>query len=82
MKSTSGIRLLEGQVDDIDESYKYLEILQSFGNNNEEARCKTSSKYGNQVRQVQRSKLFSKNKVAAINTFAVPVIRYPAAVVT
>ena len=31
---------------------------------------------------VLRSKLTSKNKVSAINTFAVPVIRYPAAVVT
>ena len=34
------------------------------------------------MRRVLRSKLSSKNKVTAINTFAVPVIRYPAAVVS
>ena len=36
----------------------------------------------NRLRRVLRSKLSSKNKVTAINTFAVPVIRYPAAVVS
>ena len=82
VKSTCGISLPEGQIDDIDESYKYLGILQSFSNNNEEVRCKATSEYRNRVRRVLRSKLPSKNKVTAINTFAVPVIRYPAAVVT
>ena len=33
------------------------------------------------MRWVLRSKLYSKNKVTAINTFAVPFIRYPVAVV-
>ena len=82
VKSTSGISLPEGQIDDIDESYKYLGILQSFGNNDEEGRCKATSEYRNQVRRALRSKLSRKNKVTAINTFAVPVIRYPAAVVS
>ena len=82
VKSTCGISLPEGQIDDVDESYKYLGILQSFGNNDEEVRCKATSEYRNRVRRVLRSKLSSKNKVTAINTFAVPVIRYPAAVVT
>ena len=36
VKSTCGISLPEGQIDDVDESYKYLGILQSFGNNDEE----------------------------------------------
>ena len=35
VKSTSGISQPEGRIDDIDKSYKYLRILQSFGNNNE-----------------------------------------------
>ena len=82
MKSTCEISLPEGQIDDIDESYKYFGILQSFGNNDEELRCKATSEYRNRVRRVLRSKLSSKNKVTAINPFAVPVIRYPAAVVT
>ena len=81
MKSTSEISLPEGQIDGIDESYKYLEILQSFGNNDEEGCCKAISEYRNRVRWVLRSKLYSKNKVTAINTFPVPFIRYPVAVV-
>ena len=36
VKSTSGVSLPESQIDDIDESYKYLGILQSFDNNDEE----------------------------------------------
>ena len=57
VKRTSGISLPEGQIDDIDESYKYLEILQSFGNNDEEVRCKAISEYRNRVRGILRSKL-------------------------
>ena len=82
MKSTSGISLQEGQVDDIDESYKYLGTLQSFSNNDEEERCKATSEYRNLVRRDLRGKFSSNNKVTAINTFAVPFIRYPATVVS
>ena len=82
MKSTSGISLLEGQIYNIDESYKCLGILQSFGNNDKEIRYKATSEYRNKVRWVLRSKLSSRNKVTAINTFAVSVIRYPATVVS
>ena len=71
VKSTCGITLPENQIDDIDKSYKYLGILQSFGNNDEEVRCKASSEYRNRLRRVLRSKLSSKNKVTAINTFTV-----------
>ena len=74
VKSTSRISLPEGQIDDINKSYKYLGILQLFGNNDEEVSCKATSEYRNRVRQVRRSKLSSKNKVTAINTFAVLVI--------
>ena len=77
VKSTSGINLPEGQIDDIDESYKYLGILQSFGNNDKKVHCIATSGYKKPVRQVLRSKFSSKNKVTAINSFAVPVIRSP-----
>ena len=53
----------------------------SKSNNDEEVRCKTISEYRNRVRRALRSKLSSKNKVTAINTFAVPFTRYPATVV-
>ena len=82
VKSTSGINLPEDQIDYIDKSYKYLEILQSFGNNDGEVRCKATSEYRNRVRWILTSKPSSKNKVTAINTFAVPVIRYPTVVVS
>ena len=71
VKSTCGINL----PDDINESYKYLGILHSFGNNDGEVRCKATFEYRNRVRRVLKSKLSSKNKVTAINTFAVPVIQ-------
>ena len=82
VKSTSGISLPEGQIDDIDKRYKYLGILQLFGNNDKKVRSKANSEYRNQKRRVLRNKLSSTNKVSAINTFAVPVIRYQAAVVS
>ena len=66
------------RLNDIDESYKYLGILQSFGNNDEEVLCKATSKYRNRARRILKSKLSSKNKVIAINTFAVTVTQYPA----
>ena len=74
-KRTSEISLPESQVDAIEENYKYLGILQSLGNNDEEVHCNTSSEYRNRVRRGLRSKLYSKNKVTAINTFAVFVTR-------
>ena len=49
MKSTNGISVPVGQIDNICKCYKYLESLQSFGNNNEETRCKATSLYRNQV---------------------------------
>ena len=67
VKSTSGINLSEGQIDDIDESYKYLGILQLFGNNDEDVRGKATSEYRNQVRRFLRSKLSSNNKMTAMN---------------
>ena len=79
MKSTIEISLPESQIDDIDKSY--LGILQSFGNNDEEIHCTATSEYRNRVRRVLRSSLSSKNTVRAINTFTVPVLQYPAAVV-
>ena len=74
IKSTSGIRLPEGQIDDISESYKYLGIVQSFSNNDKKVRHKATSEYRNRVRLVLKSKLYSKNRVTAINIFTVPVV--------
>jgi len=78
---TQGIDLPEGHIDDVTESYKYLGILQSHGNHDEEVRSNAVSEYRKRVRQILKSRLSARNQVTAINTFAVPVIRYTAATV-
>ena len=62
--------------------YYFLRSFQSFGNNEKEVRCKITSEYRNGVRRVLKSKLSSKNKVTAIHTCVVPVIRYPVEVIS
>ncbi|KAI3359126.1 hypothetical protein L3Q82_002672 [Scortum barcoo] len=69
MIRTEGVELPEG-------SYKYLGILQT----NEEAAWK-SAKYLHRVNQVLKSRLNGRNKARAMNTYALPVIRYPADII-
>uniref|UniRef100_A0A669EZW7 Reverse transcriptase domain-containing protein n=1 Tax=Oreochromis niloticus TaxID=8128 RepID=A0A669EZW7_ORENI len=78
---TEGIELPEGNIADIEDSYKYLGIPQANGNHEEAARKAATTKYLQRVRQVLRSQLNGKNKIRAINTYALPVIRYPAGVI-
>lgn len=82
VQQTSGVSMPQGRIDDIAETYKYLGIMQSFRNQDEEMRSKATTEYRNRVRRVLQSQLSSRNKITAINAFAVPVIRYPAAVIT
>ncbi|KAL4008504.1 hypothetical protein ACER0C_002356 [Sarotherodon galilaeus] len=78
---TEGIELLEGNIADIEDSYKYLGIPQVNGNHEEAARKAATTKYLQRVRQVLRSQLNGKNKIRVINTYALTVIRYPAGVI-
>jgi hypothetical protein len=77
---TNGIDLPNGHIDDIQEHYKYLGVLQSYGNHNEEVRTKAIRLY-KKIRQVLKSDLTARNKTIAINTYATPVIRYTAGVI-
>ena len=79
---TQGVDLPNGHIEDVQDSYKYLGIAQSYGTHDEEARKAATSKYLKRVRQVLKSQLNGRNKIRAINSYAIPVIRYPAAVVT
>ena len=79
--TTAGIDLPEGHIDDVAEKYKYLGILQSYGNHDQEVRQKAITEYKKRVRQVLKSQLTAKHKVTAINTFAVPIIRYTAGII-
>ena len=74
---TDGLELPAGHIADIQTSYKYLGIPQLHGNHDEEARKTATSKYHQRVRQVLKSHFSGKNKIKAINTFALPFIRYP-----
>lgn len=79
---TEGVSLPEGTIADVEDSYKYLGIPQANGNLEEATRKAATAKYLQRVRQVLRSQLNGKNKVQAINSYALPVIRYPAGIVS
>ncbi|XP_051931065.1 uncharacterized protein LOC127607055 [Hippocampus zosterae] len=78
---TEGVSLPEGTIADIEDSYKYLGIPQANGNLELATRKAATAKYLQRVRQVLRSQLNGKNKTRAINSYALPVIRYPAGII-
>ncbi|XP_051920732.1 uncharacterized protein LOC127600296 isoform X1 [Hippocampus zosterae] len=78
---TEGVSLPEGTIADIEDSYKYLGIPQANGNLKLATRKAATAKYLQRVRQVLRSQLNGKNKTRAINSYALPVIRYPAGII-
>uniref|UniRef100_A0A3B5PPD0 Reverse transcriptase domain-containing protein n=1 Tax=Xiphophorus maculatus TaxID=8083 RepID=A0A3B5PPD0_XIPMA len=79
---TEGVSLPEGTIADIEDSYKYLGIPQANGNLDEVTRKGATAKYLQRIRQVLRSQLNGKNKIRAINSYALPVIRYPAGIIS
>uniref|UniRef100_A0A3B3HW39 Reverse transcriptase domain-containing protein n=1 Tax=Oryzias latipes TaxID=8090 RepID=A0A3B3HW39_ORYLA len=78
---TEAVSLPEGTIADIEDSYKYLGIPQANGNLEQATRKAATAKYLQRVRQVLRSQLNGKNKTRAINSYALPVIRYPAGII-
>ena len=76
------MELPEGHIGDVQDSYKYLGIPQANGNHKKAAQRSTTAKYLQRVRQVLKSQLNGKNKIQAINTYALPVIRYPAGIIS
>lgn len=72
------LSLPEGTRADIKDSYKYLGISQANGNLDVAAIKGATAKYVQRVRQVIRSQLNVKNKIRAINSYTLPVVRYPA----
>ena len=75
------VELPKGNIAAIQDSYKYLGIPQTNGNHEKAARKSATAKYLQRVRQVLRSHLNVKNKVQAINTYALLVTRYPAGII-
>ena len=79
---TDGIRLPDGQdMKDIDETgYTYLGILETDKIKEKEMTEKFSKEYLQQLRLILRSRLNGRNKIMAVNTWVVSVMRYGAGI--
>ena len=79
---TDGIRLPDGQhIKDIDEiGFAYLAILETDKIKEKEMKEKFSREYLRRLRLILRSKLNGRNKIMAVNTWAVSVMRYGAGI--
>ena len=79
---TEGIQLPDGNnIKDIDETgYKYLGIIEGEEIKHQEMK-KIKKEYIKRLKAILKSKLNSGNTVKAINSWAVPVIRYSAGIV-
>ena len=80
---TEGINLPYNNIRGLsmEESYKYLRILQADDIKHIQVKKKAASEYTKRVRKVLKSKLNGGNSIRAINSWAVPVIRYTAGIV-
>ncbi|XP_067945181.1 uncharacterized protein [Watersipora subatra] len=78
---TDGLRMPNGTIKYIEEGYKNLGILHSNINHEVEVRHKAITEYKSRLGQVLQSQLNAKNQVMAINTYALPVIRYSAGII-
>ena len=81
--TTEGIRLPDGNIiKEIDENgYKYLGIIEGETIKHQEMKDNIRKEYIQRIKAILKSKLNSGNMVKAINTWAVPVIRYTAGIV-
>ena len=80
---SQGLKLAEGEIiNEIEDGgYKYLGVLEKDKIMETEMKTKLKSEYCRRVRLVMKSKLNGRNKIKAINTWAVPTIRYGAGII-
>ncbi|KAJ7335694.1 hypothetical protein JRQ81_013635 [Phrynocephalus forsythii] len=80
---TEGIYMTNNFIKTLDEeeSYKYLGVLQADNIKHKEVKNKVSQEYIRRVGKILKSKLNGKISIQAINTWAVPVLRYIAGVI-
>jgi hypothetical protein len=80
---TEGINMPNNNIRglNLEESYKYLGILQADDIKHAQVKKKAASEYTKRVRKVLKSNLNGGNFIRAINSWAVPVIRYTAGIV-
>ena len=77
MITIQGVELPDGNLANVEDSFKYLWIPQANGNYGAKVRKSATAKYLYGVRQLN-----SQNKIRAMNTYALPVIRYTASIIT
>jgi IMP cyclohydrolase len=61
---------------ELDETYKYLGIEEGEGIYNNQMKEKQGKEYYHSVWQILKMESYSKNRIIAINTLAVPVLVY------
>ena len=65
----------------IDSSYKYLGVLEAGGFQHSDVKADVRDEYKKRLQLLLKSKLNSQNQIQAINSFAVPVVRYTAGII-
>ena len=78
VKSTDGIELPSGEkIREIEKGgYKYLAILEYDGVKEQEMKDKFRNEYFRRTKLILKSKLNGRNKIIALNTWAVSILRY------
>jgi len=66
---------------ELDETYKYLGIEEGEGIKNNQMKDSLMREYYHQVQQILKTELNLKNKITAVNAFAVPVLVYSLGIV-
>ena len=82
VKSTDGIELTGGEkIRDIEEGgYKYLGILGYDKEKEQEMKDKFRNEYFRRTKFILKSKLNGRNKIMALKTWAVSILRYGAGI--
>ena len=80
---TQGMKLPNNNIKglNLDETYKYLDILQADDIKHKQVKKKILSEYNKRVRKILKSKLNGGNIIKAINSWAAPVVRYTAGII-
>ena len=80
---TQGMNLTNNNIKglNLNETYKYLGILQADDIKHKQVRKKILSEYNKRVRKILKSKLNSGYIIKAINSWAAPVVRYTAGII-
>ena len=66
---------------DLEEQYKYLGLLESDNFETDRIKTKAKDEYKRRLRLILKSKLHGRNQIQAINTYAIPILTYPAGII-